>query len=351
VTVAPTVHASARSLTCQQPRLDPMGPAGNCLCASGEFTKASVFGISVHHGLVKAQGNLGGETRRRELRLMARIRGDTTGNRVFVSEGHGCTGNGVAWKTPAPARCFGIVGARSKGVRTVLVPCGNATVASVTRVVSKGPRSNVSSVPWIHFGGSMGWRCRLRPRTEQEGERLRSLHHRRRDERVKAHSRGQAQGSIGSGQRGNASTGQRTSGGETPEVGAASGERSGFDRRVTREQANHERGWNIGEHASNGVVTVSTSPGGKSSEGSVSVGMVGCRRQRRQSACNRTNPMVGSGMQQAHTVVCGRNRRSRAKRQGRICGRGWQPLRRFFGNDQQDAAAHIGGGAIFEGTS
>jgi hypothetical protein len=96
-------------------------------------------------------------------------------------------------------------------------------------------------------------------------------------------------------------------------------------------RANHERGRASGERASNGSVTVSTSSGGECFVGLAPVGSVGVRRKRRSTARNQANPIVGSGMQQAHTVVCGRNRRSREKRHGRHRGRGWQPLHQVFG--------------------
>jgi hypothetical protein len=90
---------------------------------------------------------------------------------------------------------------------------------------------------------------------------------RQRNRWVKAQSRREAQGSIGRTGRGNAAGEQRTSGGETPEVGATFGEHIGFGRCAGRKRANRERGGTFGERASNGSVTVSTWSGGERSEG------------------------------------------------------------------------------------
>jgi len=312
-----------------------MGPAGNCLCASGEFTKASVFEGSVLHGLVTAQGNLGGETRRRELRLLARIRGDDAARRVRLRGPRVCRQR-THLEGPGASAVLRHRGDMPERVCAVLGPCVAATPTPVGRAAAKGPRSNVSSVLGIRFGGSQGWRCRLRSCIEQDGEWLRPLAVAggRLGESPKSRK---AQGSIGPVRRGNAECGQRTSGGATPEVEAPFGKRAGFGRCVGRKESQPREGLDTGVRASNGAVTVATSLGGKSSEGSVPAGMVGCRRQRRRWACNRANPMVGSGMQQAHMVVCGRNRRSREKRQGRNCGESWQLSRLVFGLGQQDA--------------
>jgi len=151
--------------------------------------------------------------------------------------------------------------------------------------------------------------------------------------------------------RGNAVVLQRTLGRETPEVEATFEERAGFGRCAGRKRANHERGGTCGERACKGAVTVSPWSGGEGSEGS------GARRGMsdiggsRWSAGNRVNPMVGSGMQQAHKVVCGRNRRGREKRRGRHCGGGWQPLHPLFGAGSRTQTADVDGGAVFEGTS
>lgn len=97
---------------------------------------------------------------------------------------------------------------------------------------------------------------------------------------VKAHSRGKPKGASGLCHAATRGVGNGLPAGQplrwrrlSKSVQVSAGAQAG--RRV-----NHERGWNTGERASNGAVTVPTSPGGKSSEGSVSVRMVGCRRRK-----------------------------------------------------------------------
>jgi hypothetical protein len=62
---------------------------------------------------------------------------------------------------------------------------------------------------------------------------------------VKAQSWREAQGSIGRTSRGNAAGEQRTSGGETPEVGATSGECVGFGRCYRTEEGQPREGPDI----------------------------------------------------------------------------------------------------------
>lgn len=105
----------------------------------------------------------------------------------------------------------------------------------------------------------------------------------RRDERVRARGRGKPKGASGPTDAAMRSAGNGLSAGQPlrwrrllESVQVSAGAREG--RRV-----NHERGWTTGERASDGAVTVATSPGGKRSEGSVPVGTVG-RRHRKVSA-------------------------------------------------------------------
>jgi len=303
---------------------------------------ASATEGSEHHGLVMTGGDPGGDTRRRELRLSARMCGGDAGNSASVSQGHGNAGNGASWKAWAPARCFGIVGSAPARVSTVPVPCVTATVAfvlrdRVARAVTKGPGTErvVGRSDSLRRVGALEVPASAEYRT---GGWVASVtRHRRRDGWVRARRRGKPKGATGSRIAATRWAGNGLSAGQPlrwvrllESVQVSAGAQDG-------RRADHERGWSTGERASDGAVTVATSPGGKRSEGSVPVGMVGRRRQRRRSACNRANPMVGSGMQQARTAFCGTNRRSREKRQGRHCRRGWQPLRPVFGSGQQDA--------------
>jgi hypothetical protein len=89
---------------------------------------------------------------------------------------------------------------------------------------------------------------------------------------VKAQSRRESQGSIERTSHGNAAGEQRTSGVETPEVGASFQEQGSFGGHAGRKKANRERGWTFSERASNGSVMVSTLPGGEDSEGNRACG-------------------------------------------------------------------------------
>lgn len=75
---------------------------------------------------------------------------------------------------------------------------------------------------------------------------------------VKAQSRREAQGSIGRTSCGNAAGEQRTSGEDTPEVGASFEEQDSFGGHAGRKRANRVRGRTFSERASNGSVMVST---------------------------------------------------------------------------------------------
>jgi hypothetical protein len=204
-----------------------MGLAGNRIGASRRR-----FGTSV---LVRsddmAGGGLGkpgrGNPTTGRASVPVRFGGRSDGNKECVSAVTRCIGNGVLRKAVAPARCFGIeghVGNRVHGFETLGHRDDRASGGSGGQKVrrrrscwprgfaSAGPRSGGARLRSGLEQGTDGFGCLVSPTGAG----------------VRAQSRREAQGSNGRTSRGNAAGEQRTSGGETPEVGATFEERYRF---------------------------------------------------------------------------------------------------------------------------